>query len=157
MTNESATEWATRLSPEITMTYGVNEVHAGWFAPIGWNRKRTAAVVMTIPECEIFLTVIRTDDEPYSAILSRPIANLDATAWIVTACELAVENRAIIIFICDTPAQAGLAAWEAARLLPGYQRFALERLYETTIAAIFLTGVFDVDPTNQYSANDFSN
>jgi hypothetical protein len=131
MTNETATEWATRVSPEITRTYGVDEVHAVWFAPISWNGKRTAAVVMTIPECEISLTVIRTHGEQCAA-LSLPIANLDVPAWIVTACELAVENQAIIIFNCDTPAQAGLAAKEAARLLPGYQRLALERLYEAT-------------------------
>jgi hypothetical protein len=46
------TNWTTRLDPEITASYGVEEVHQCWFTPEGWPGKGPA-VRLLIPECEL--------------------------------------------------------------------------------------------------------
>jgi hypothetical protein len=69
------------------------------------------------------------DGEP-KAIINRPQVNRNIKSWIRTACEVARDFRAVITFSCDTPEQAAQAAKRAAKLLPGYERVALERMYE---------------------------
>ena len=44
--------WTTRVLPEYTCPYGVEEVHNVWFAPKGWPGKGPA-VSLLVPECEL--------------------------------------------------------------------------------------------------------
>jgi hypothetical protein len=70
-----------------------------------------------------------SDGEPVSFI-NRPEVNRNVEGWLKSACEIAIENRAFVIFHCDTAKQAKHAAKKAAKLLPGYRRVALERMYD---------------------------
>ena len=48
----SMSEWTTRLAPEITSQFGVEELHGVCFVPRGWPGKGPA-VSLGIPECEL--------------------------------------------------------------------------------------------------------
>jgi hypothetical protein len=55
-------EWTTRIEPEVTRTYGVEEVHTVWFVPAGWKGSGTT-VSLGIPECELAFAFLQ-DGEP---------------------------------------------------------------------------------------------
>jgi phosphoserine aminotransferase len=101
-------EWTTRKPPELTRPYGVEELHTVCFVPKGWKGKGTT-VSLGIPESK---------------------TNLDTGYWTRFACKEAVQYQACIMFQCDTAAQSSRAAKRATRWLPGYQRMALERMYD---------------------------
>ena len=125
------TEWTTRTLPELTRQYGVEELHTVCFAPKGWIGKG-ATVSLGIPECELVCTAGFLRDGKPVTMINRPQTNLNVRRWMRTACQLAVDQQAFAIFTCDTAAQAESVAKRAARLLPNYQRVALERMYEAS-------------------------
>jgi hypothetical protein len=122
------TDWTTRVLPEFTRQYGIEEIHNVLFFPKGWPGKG-AAVTLGIPECELQCCFIGKDGEPV-AFVNRPRINRSLKSWMRTACEVARDYKAAITFSCDTPEQAAQAAKRAAKLLPGYERVALERMYD---------------------------
>ena len=123
------TSWTTRLDPEITRPYGVNEVHTVVFAPPGQMAGRPV-VGLLIPECEIQVVGTGVDGEPF-AVINRPQRNLRVKFWLRAACEQATEIGASLNLSCDTSEQAEHWASKAERLLPRrYQRVALERMYD---------------------------
>jgi hypothetical protein len=121
-------DWTTRILPEITRQYGVEEIHSVLFLPKDWPGQG-AAVTLGIPECELQCCFIGEDSEPVTFI-NRPQINRSVKSWVRGACEVARDFRAVINFSCDTPEQAERAAKLAGKLLPGYERVALERMYE---------------------------
>jgi hypothetical protein len=121
-------KWTTRTLPELTRQYGVEELHTVCFAPKDWVGKG-ATVSLGIPECELACADVGPNGEPV-AMVNRPKVNLNVRHWTRAACGMAVEQRAFMIFNCDTAAQAETIAKRAARLLPNYQRVALEWMYD---------------------------
>jgi hypothetical protein len=121
-------DWTTRVLPEFTRQYGVEELHSVLFLPKDWPGKG-AVVTLGIPECELQCCFIGEDGEPV-AFINRPQINRSVKSWIRGACEVATDYKAAITFSCDTPEQAAQAAKRAGKLLPGYERVALERMYD---------------------------
>ena len=64
--------WTTRVLPEYTCPYGVEEVHNVWFAPKGWPGKGPA-VSLLVPECELQCVMLASDGEPMT--YTRPQVN----------------------------------------------------------------------------------
>jgi hypothetical protein len=124
----SKAAWTTRLLPEFTREYGVEEVHAVCFEPEGWPGTGPT-IALGIPECELQLCFRAADGEPVVTI-NRPQRNLSVKRWLRTACEMATEHRCFLILNCDTAEQAAVAARKATRLLPHHRRAALERMYD---------------------------
>ena len=120
--------WTTRLRPELTGPFGVEELHNVWFTPKEWPGKGPVASLL-IPECEMHLCMLGPDGAPVTFV-NRPKTNKKVKCWVRTVCELAKERGAAVSFSCDTPEQAKMAARMAAELLPDHQRAALERMYE---------------------------
>lgn len=122
------TDWTTRVLPEVTSRYGVEEVHTAWFLPKGWPGQGPA-VSLLIPECELQFCFIAADGEPV-AFVNRPEINKNVKSWVRSACKQASQHRAAISFSCDTPEQAERAAKMASKLLRDHERTALERMYD---------------------------
>jgi hypothetical protein len=122
------TDWTTRVLPEFTRQYGVEEIHSVWLLPKDWPGKG-AAVTLGIPECELQCCFIGEDGEPV-VFINRPQINRSVKSWTRTACEMARDHKAAVHFSCDTPEQAAQAAKRAAKLLPSYERLPLERMYD---------------------------
>ena len=120
-------DWTTRLLPELTSQYGVGELHNVWFVPKGWPGKGPA-VSLLIPECEMQVVVLATDGNPF-AVVNRPKINKNIKWWVRTVCEMARDMGAAVSLACDTVEQAESAAKRASKLLPNYERAALERMY----------------------------
>jgi hypothetical protein len=125
--NTSDEQWTTRLEPEMTREYGVDQIHMIWFAPKGWQGKGPT-VGLGIPECELICTKLDRNGDPLS-LVNRPRRNKNLKRWLRTACKMAIEQGAAFFLSCDTAEQASAAAKQAAKLLPDYQRVALERMY----------------------------
>ena len=115
--------WTTRLRPELTGPFGVEELHNVWFTPKEWPGKGPVASLL-IPECEMHFCMLGPDGAPVTFV-NRPKANTKVKSWVRTVCEFANERGA-----ADTAEQAELVARMAAKLLPNHQRAALERMYE---------------------------
>ena len=122
------TDWTTRIDPELSRPFGVEELHSVWFTPPGWPGKVTT-VGLGIPECELQVVWLDGKGEPI-AMINQPQQNRSLKGWLRTACGIAKEQQAVLYLSCDTPEQAEHAAKLAARLLPGYRRIALERMAE---------------------------
>jgi len=120
--------WTTRLRPELTGPFDVEEMHSVWFLPKGWPGNGAVASLL-IPECEMHLCMPGPDGAPVTFV-NRPKANKKVESWVRAVCELANERGAAVSFSCDTAEQAEMAASMAAKLLPNHQRAALERMYE---------------------------
>jgi len=120
-------DWTTRVQPDLTLQYGVEELHSAVFTPKGWPGHGTT-VSLQIPECELLVFFIEDTGEP-AAIVNRPTINRNVKVWVRTACELARDAGASVSFSCDTVDQVEHAAKMANRLLPNYERAALERMY----------------------------
>ena len=128
--------WTTRLEPELTRPFGVEELHNVCFEPINWPGKGTV-VSLLVPECELQVVVPSAGEERYQshaaspvAYVNRPQVNHNVKYWIRLACELATKQRAFLTFSCNTAEQAERAARRAAQLLPRHYRAALERLID---------------------------
>ena len=120
--------WTTRLRPELTRPFDVEEMHNVWFIPREWPGKGAVASLL-IPECEMHLCMLGPDGAPVTFV-NRPKANKKVKCWVRTVCEFANERGAAVSFSCDTAEQAEMAARMAVKLLPNHQRAALERMYE---------------------------
>lgn len=121
--------WTTRLDPSFTNQYGVVELHSAWWVPPQWPGSG-AVVGLSIPECELQVVFPdRGDGEPV-VVINRP-RNRRVKAWLRCACEQAVKYRACLHISADTAEQIELAARRVARLLPRYERAALERMYDS--------------------------
>jgi hypothetical protein len=121
-------DWTTRVLPEYTRRFGVEEVHDAWFVPKGWPGKGPA-ISLLVPECESQFVVLTLDGEPL-AFINRPRVNKNVKRWLRYACELATDHRACLFVSCDTADEAERAAKRAAKWLPNHQRAALERMYD---------------------------
>jgi hypothetical protein len=130
---KTMTDWTTRVLPELTRPYGVEEIHSVWFAPAGWIGKGTT-LFLGLPECELHASVLDLNGEVVTFV-NRPPTNKNIKKWIRSACKLATEQKAPVFFGCDTVAQAAHAAKMAERLLPNHQRMALERIYDPSARA----------------------
>jgi hypothetical protein len=123
------TDWTTRIEPQHSRRFGVEEIHNVWFLPKNWPGKGPT-VGLLIPECEMQVCLPTADGEPI-IMVNRPPTNKQVRRWLRSACEYAVGWQAALFFGCDTPKQAALAAKQAIKLLPAtYERMALERFYE---------------------------
>jgi hypothetical protein len=123
-------DWTTRIDPELSRPFGVEELHSVWFIPPGWPGKGTT-VGLGIPECELQVIWLDGKGEPV-AMINRPRQNRSLKGWLRTACGIAKKQQAVLSLSCDTAEQAEHAAKLAARLLPGYRRVALERMAKAT-------------------------
>jgi hypothetical protein len=119
--------WTTRISPDHTRPFGVEEVHNVWFVPIGWPGKGPV-ISLLIPECELQYVVVAADNMPVTCINRPP--NKNVKKWIRHACELATEGRTSLFLACDSAAEAERTAKIAAQLLPHHECAALERMYD---------------------------
>jgi hypothetical protein len=122
-------DWTTRVLPEYTRPYGVEEVHDVWFVPNGWPGKGPA-VSLLVPECELQFVAIGSDGEPVT-LINRPQVNKNVRRWLRYACKIATAHRACLFVACDTADEAERAAKRATKWLPNHQRAALERMYDT--------------------------
>jgi hypothetical protein len=127
------TDWTTRVLPELTSPFGVEEVHSIWLTPKGWPGKGPA-VLLLIPECEMQVCTLGPDGTPEMSI-NRPKINKNVKSWIRAACKTAEDLGAAVSFSCDTAEQADRAAKMASKLLPKHERIALERMYEAKTRA----------------------
>jgi hypothetical protein len=101
--------WTTLLVPEMTRDYmGDKELHSAWFVPKGWP----------------------------VVIVNQPGTNKNIKYWTRSACKRARQYRACLSFACDTAEQIEEAAKVVGKILPNYERVALERMYrpETRVA-----------------------
>jgi hypothetical protein len=120
--------WTTRVEPELTRPFAVEELHQVFFEPDGWPG-RGSVIALLVPECELQTTFVAADGEPI-AVINRPAKNKSVRYWLKRACERAAADEAFIFFSCDTEEQASWAARRAAKLLPNHRRMSLERVYE---------------------------
>jgi hypothetical protein len=125
--------WTTRLLPELTSPYGVEEVHNVWFAPKGYTGKG-AVVALLIPECEMQVHGLGPDGAPH-VLINRPKTSKKVKSWVRTVCEIAEDQNASVSFACDTAVQAERVARMASKLLPNHERAALERMYRADTRA----------------------
>jgi hypothetical protein len=126
-------DWTTRVNPEATRPYGVEEVHNVWFLPKGWPGKGPV-VGLLIPECELQFAFVSPDGQPV-AVVNRPPNDKSVKHWLRFVCDLARDNSFSLSLACDTAEQAETWAKRAARLLPNHERAALERMYDANTRA----------------------
>lgn len=122
-----AKEWTTKLDTALASRFGV-EVHTACYVPGGWAGKG-ASVCLGLPECELVMTLV-DDAGVVKTLVNQPQINRDVSHWVQAACETAIERRAVVLFNCDTAEQLAAAILQAEPLLPGYERVALERMYD---------------------------
>ena len=122
------TDWTTRIDPSITRQYGVEAIHNVWLAPKDWSGKGPV-VGLLIPECEFQVCALGSDGKPV-LFVNRPPKNKNIMRWIRFACEEAMGNAAVFSLACDTAEQAERATRSAMKLLRGYERVPLERMYQ---------------------------
>jgi hypothetical protein len=67
-------EWTTRLAPEITRQFGVEELHDVCFLPRGWPGKGPT-VSLGIPECELQYCLVAGGGTLVTTV-NRPTGNL---------------------------------------------------------------------------------
>jgi len=115
------TEWTTLYRPPY-----LADLHSVWFLPLDFPGYGPV-VTLGIPECELIRTDV-VDGLPYS-VVNRTKVNRRIKYWVRLACELARDTGSVASFICDTAEQAAHAARMAAKLLPNYERVALERMH----------------------------
>jgi hypothetical protein len=123
--------WTTLVEPKYTKPYGVDELHNVWFLPKNWPGKGTV-ISLLIPECELHFCFMHAGTDEPIVYVNRPTKNKNVKGWLRTVCEIGIEHKAAVSFGCDTAEQAGTAARRAAKLLRGYERAALERMYEAS-------------------------
>ncbi|MDA9405565.1 hypothetical protein [Bradyrhizobium sp. CCBAU 45384] len=123
----SATDWTTRVPPDITKRYGVEEVHTIVFTPEGWPGFGSL-ISLDIPECEVQNIIIKDPNSQPLIVINRPQTNRSVKYWLRSVCKLATGGNLGVILSCDTVEQAEHAAKLASRLLPNHERTALERV-----------------------------
>lgn len=109
--------WTTRLPPERTRAYGVEELHCAWLLPPGFPG-RGPVVSLSIPECRLqFMPDIETGVLLW--MFDRPRRPRRTVAHsIKAACKLATEEHAALMIITDTAEQLEPAVRLATRRLP---------------------------------------
>lgn len=125
-------DWTTRVEPERTRSFGVGELHSVLFAPLGWPG-RGPVVGLLIPECEMQFCA-PANGGPVMMI-NRPVKNKNVRHWLRAACEMAIDFRACVSLACDTGAEAERWAKRAQKMLPGFYRVPLERMYHAATRA----------------------
>jgi hypothetical protein len=122
--------WTTRLDPALLRRhYGIDaEIHDAFWVPPQWPGKGPVAGLL-IPECELQFVFQGADGEPVATI-NRPQHNKSIKRWLRTACEAAIKYHAAFHVTADTAEQVAQAAKLVVRLLPNYERVALERMYD---------------------------
>lgn len=65
--------WTTRVLPEFTAHYDVEDIHSAVFTPKGWPGKGSA-VTLLIPECEMQLCRMDPQGQPVT-LVNQPQAN----------------------------------------------------------------------------------
>jgi hypothetical protein len=125
--------WTTRLRSEMTIAYGVDEVHNVWFTPKGWPGKGPV-IGLLIPECEMQFHFVAQSGEPI-AMVNRPPNNKSVRRWLRFACRQAAQIDSCLSLACDTAEQAETWARRAAKWLPNHERAALERMYDANTRA----------------------
>jgi hypothetical protein len=118
-------QWTTRVQPEWTRPFGVEEAHNVWFTPKGWTGKGTTLCLL-IPQCELQFCEIDCNGDPL-VIINRPQINKNVKSWLRYACSWARDAKYCLIIACDTAEQAARAAKLGTKLLPRHERAALER------------------------------
>ena len=127
------TAWTTRLPPERTRTYGVEELHCAWLLPRGFPGKGPV-VSLSLPECQLkFMPGIEIAGVPVLWVFDPPRPSFALS--IKDACRLATEENACLFIIADTAAQLEPAVRLAAKRLPHHQRAALERMADPATRA----------------------
>jgi hypothetical protein len=121
--------WTTRLDPALTSRYDVNEVHCACWLPPNWAGKGRV-IGLIIPECELTISFCDDDSDQPLTMVNHPPTNRNIKHWLRSGCEMALEFHSAFYVIADSPQQIIWAAKLIARLLPLYQRTALERMYE---------------------------
>jgi hypothetical protein len=121
-------DWTTRIDPELSRPYGVEEVHNVWYMPDDGRPGIGATTVsLLIPELRLQVVTVLPDGEPI-CFIDRP-RDQNVKRRLRNACAIAVDQKACLSIGADTAEQAELAARRAAKWLPKtYQRVALERL-----------------------------
>jgi hypothetical protein len=125
---EVEASWTTRVEPELTRPFAVEELHQVCFEPNGWPGKGEV-VTLLIPECEMQTVWTAADGEPV-ALVNRPQKNRSVKYWLRSACKEATAKKAFLVFSCDTVEQAQRIAKRALKLLPHHRRMALERMFD---------------------------
>lgn len=120
--------WTTRVTPELTKPYGIEELHHVWFTPTA-GPGYGPTITLCIPECETQCVIPEPDQDPL-IFINRPRENRNVKSWLRYICKWVTVDSFCVIFACDTAEQAEAAARLATKLLPNHDRAALERLYE---------------------------
>ena len=89
--------WTTRLRPELTGPFGVEELHNVWFTPKEWPGKGPVASLL-IPECEMHFCMLGPDGAPVTFV-NRPKTNKKVKCWVRTVCELEGAWRGRILLL----------------------------------------------------------
>jgi hypothetical protein len=92
------TDWTTRIRPDCTAPYGVEELHTVWFTPKGWPGKGTT-ISLLIPECEMHCSMLDRNGELLH-IINCPPTNRNVKRWLRYVCELATQQASA----CSSPA-----------------------------------------------------
>jgi len=92
--------WTTRLPPERTRLFGVEEMHVAWLLPRGYPG-RGPVVCLTIPECELkFVSGVEIAGAMIVYTFDRPRPSL--ARWIKDACKIASDENAVLFITADT-------------------------------------------------------
>ena len=111
----------TRVNPKY-LPSDVTALHQVMFDPDNWPGKGPC-VTLLIPECEMQIAIHNPaePDAPH-ILINRPKKNKDVAGWIKNASKQAAQDKAALIFACDTAEQAENAARAAVEFLPNHKR-----------------------------------
>jgi hypothetical protein len=127
------TVWTTRLPPERTDLYGVEELHCTWLLPRGFPGKGPV-VSLSLPELHLkFMPGIEIASVPVLWMFGRPRPSVAHS--IKDACRFATEANACLFILADNAEQLEPAVRLATKRLPHHQRAALERMADPTTRA----------------------
>jgi hypothetical protein len=127
------TVWTTRLPPERTRLYGVEELHCAWLLPRGFPGKGPV-VSLSIPECEMkYMPDIEIAGVQVLWMFGRPRPRVAHS--IKDACKVATEANACLFILADSAEQLEPAVRLATKRLPHHQRAALERMADPATRA----------------------
>ena len=127
------TAWTTRLPPERTRSFGVEELHCAWLLPRDFPGKGSV-VSLSLPELQMkFMPGIEIAGMPVLWVFDRPRPSVAHS--IKDACKVATEENACLFIIADTAEQLEPAVRLATRRLPHHERGALERMADPAARA----------------------
>ena len=117
--------WTTRLPPERTRRFGVEELHVAWLLPRGFPG-RGPVVCLTLPECE--LKFVSGEQIGNAVIVYTFDRRHNVAHAIKDACRIARDENACLFITADALDQLEPAVRLAAKRLPHHTRAALERI-----------------------------